>query len=92
MITSQAQSTYNFTNCTRCGKKRVFLKTWKEELETYSGVSVLTHTETICPDKDCQKIVEKELEAKRVKNETMKAEREERVMKQRAQISSKKAK
>jgi len=61
-------------------------------LETYSGVSVLTHTETICPDKDCQKIVEKELEAKRVKNETMKAEREERVMKQRAQISSKKAK
>ena len=61
-------------------------------METYSGVSVLTHTETICPDKDCQKIVEKELEAKRVKNETMKAEREERVMKQRAQISSKKAK
>ena len=39
--------------CIRCGKPRLVVKTWKENL----GYSVVTATETACPDNDCQKIV-----------------------------------
>lgn len=49
----------NLTNlCPRCNKPRVNGKTWKEEVATFSGISVVTHTQTICSDANCQKIVE----------------------------------
>lgn len=51
------------TPCIRCGKMRVVIKTWEEN----TGVAILTHTETACPDKDCQKIVDVELQAKKDK-------------------------
>lgn len=41
--------------CTRCGKERIVVKTWREKI----GYSVVTTTETACPDKECQKIVYK---------------------------------
>jgi len=41
--------------CPRCGKERIFVKTWKEKI----GYSTITTTETACPDKECQKIVVK---------------------------------
>lgn len=40
--------------CVRCGKERVVAKTWKERV----GNSVLVHTQTVCQDKACQKIVD----------------------------------
>lgn len=43
------------TVCIRCGKVRIFKKKWKEVLE--KGPSII-HTETVCPDAECQKIVE----------------------------------
>ena len=45
--------------CIRCGKERVFQKTWKVKTEN----SVLTYTRSICSDAACQKIVDKELTA-----------------------------
>lgn len=42
--------------CTRCGKERIFVRTWKEKI--YG--STITTTENACPDPECQKIVEKE--------------------------------
>lgn len=47
--------------CIRCGKKRIVSKTWTEKV---SG-SLTTYTLTVCPDPECQKIVEKELKKKR---------------------------
>jgi len=41
--------------CTRCGKQRIFVRTWKQKI----GYSVITTTETACPDKECQKMVDK---------------------------------
>lgn len=41
--------------CIKCGKPRVDGKTWEEK----AGTSVVTYTLTICPDADCQKIVDK---------------------------------
>lgn len=51
--------------CIRCGKKRVTSKVWTEMV----GRSLVTHTQTICPDPACQKIVEEELAARREKRE-----------------------
>ena len=49
--------TTNFSVCTRCGKQRVFVRTYKETV----GTSQVIHTETACPDKKCQQIVEGKL-------------------------------
>lgn len=43
--------------CIRCGKQRVFEKTWKE----YIGTSLLTYTRSVCADALCQEIVDKQL-------------------------------
>ncbi len=42
--------------CSRCGKERVVTRIWKEKVFG----SYITTTESACPDKDCQKIVNKE--------------------------------
>ena len=44
--------------CIRCGKQRIDLTTFKEVI----GTSVVIHTQTVCPDSDCQKKVEVLLE------------------------------
>ncbi|MBI2036100.1 hypothetical protein HYT17_00470 [Candidatus Microgenomates bacterium] len=53
------------SSCIRCGKERVVAKKWKE----YVGTSLLTHTQTICPDVACQKLVDKELASLKEKRE-----------------------
>ncbi len=40
--------------CVRCGKQRINGKTWKGK----AGMSVITYTQTVCPDRECQKVVE----------------------------------
>lgn len=49
--------TQNFSICTRCGKQRVFVRTYKEVV----GTSSVVYTETACPDKECQEVVEGKL-------------------------------
>lgn len=72
--------------CTRCGKERIVAKTWKEKIETYSGISVVVHTETICPDKACQALVDKELEVQRKKREKIKTDREQRTQTEKVKL------
>ena len=50
--------------CIRCGKTRIFKRKWREVLERGAAI---THIETVCPDKECQKIVDAEFEEKRQK-------------------------
>lgn len=57
--------------CIRCGKKRIVVKTWSEKVNN----SILTYTETSCPDKNCQKIVESDNNAKREKRLEMENKR-----------------
>jgi len=73
--------------CTRCQKPRIISKTWTETIETYSGKSVITHTETICPDPECQLVVDKQLTASRERNAQAKEDREKR-MAQRMQANA----
>lgn len=42
--------------CVRCGKERIVLKTWNEKM----GESIIINTKTICPDPDCQRLVNKD--------------------------------
>lgn len=56
------------TSCIRCGKTRIIKRVWKEKLE-YG--SIITHTETVCPDRDCQKLVDERFEQARAKREQL---------------------
>ena len=51
--------------CVQCGKERIDGKSWKEK----NGSSVIEHTSTICPDSDCQKLVENAIEDRKMKAE-----------------------
>lgn len=66
--------------CTRCGMDRVISKTYKEWIQTYSGKSLLTHTDTICPNKECQKVVESDLAAARARTAETKRIKEEKAL------------
>lgn len=51
--------------CIRCGKVRVFSKKWKEKVDGKGPM--LFHIESVCPDPECQKIVDKKFEEMREK-------------------------
>jgi hypothetical protein len=57
--------------CTRCGKPRVEVKTWKECIKG----SIIIHTSTACPDADCQKIVAGKFAIQKQKREAQEKER-----------------
>ncbi|MBI5127309.1 hypothetical protein HZA76_02530 [Candidatus Roizmanbacteria bacterium] len=59
--------------CSRCGKERVFVKTWKEKI----GYSTITTTETACPDPECQKIVEKANKTQKAKYDASQLRRQQ---------------
>jgi regulator of protease activity HflC (stomatin/prohibitin superfamily) len=69
-----------FSNpCIRCGKERKLAKKWKEKTVTFSGTTiVVTRTLNVCPDKECQAIVDKELNAQKAKRDKIKKDREDR--------------
>jgi hypothetical protein len=58
------------TQCIRCGKTRIAGKTWTEQ--TPGGV--VTYTMTVCPDDECQKIVEHQLQEKKERIEKIQEE------------------
>ena len=55
------------TMCIRCGKERVFVKTWNDTI----GTIKTTYSTSVCPDKDCQKIVDRENEEKEAKKQRL---------------------
>ncbi|RJR23770.1 hypothetical protein C4578_03685 [Candidatus Microgenomates bacterium] len=62
--------------CIRCGKPRIVSRTWREQ----SGNATLTCTEYVCPDPECQKIVDKQLAKKVADKEANEKAREERAL------------
>lgn len=53
--------------CVRCGKQRVDSKSWVGKV----GVSNITYTMTVCPDSECQKIVEQGIAERKAKNASL---------------------
>lgn len=68
----------NSTPCIRCGKERIVSKTWKEEITNFFGSSFVTHTETVCPDEECQKVVDEKFRQEREKKEAIQLEKQKR--------------
>lgn len=50
--------------CIECGKERIDSKTWKGK----AGASVVTFIQTICPDPECQKKVDKAIADRKEKS------------------------
>ncbi len=68
------QKDQGFSVCIQCGKTRILLKRWKDRGEFDKG-TVIAHEETVCPDKECQKIVDdkfQEMRDRRTKTEERK--------------------
>ncbi len=64
--------------CVRCGTQRIILKTWEEHVNTHFGNSIVVHAETICPNKECQKLVDKEIAVQKDKRDKIKKDKEQR--------------
>lgn len=62
--------------CTRCGKQRVVASSHEEVI----AKSTVVYTETVCPDPECQKMVEAELRNEEIKREMMRNDQEKRVL------------
>lgn len=78
-ITVGKQNTMTISNpCIRCGKERIVSKTWKEEIQNFSGTSFITHTETVCPDKECQKILDEKFKQEKERKEALLVEKQKR--------------
>lgn len=61
------------TVCINCGRLRIFSRTWKEKVEGKG--SVVTHTESVCPDAECQKVVDARFAEIREKKEASEEKR-----------------
>lgn len=63
------------TECIRCGKLRILAKKWKERIENKGNeVTIETY---VCPDPECQKIVDakfEEMRKKRIDSENRKTQ------------------
>ncbi len=59
--------------CVRCGHERIDGKTWKGKV----GASPVTSTQTVCPDKECQKIVDQGIADRKAKNAAILKAKEE---------------
>lgn len=49
--------------CIKCGKPRIDGKTWEVKI----GATSVVNTQTICPDADCQKLVDAEIAERKAK-------------------------
>lgn len=65
--------------CVICGRERVVSKTWTETIMMSYGESVITYTESVCPDSKCQKIFEERLKLQKEKTKAFQLAKEERI-------------
>lgn len=63
--------------CTNCGKNRVASKTWSETIELYGRKQKVTYSDFVCPDPECQKIVEKQLSDQKEKRAQVERNKEQ---------------
>lgn len=61
--------------CIRCGMERIVFKKWTEIIELYGRESIVIHTNFVCPNPNCQKIVERQLSEQKEKREFIENQR-----------------
>jgi len=66
--------------CTRCGQERILLKQWVEETTTFNNKIVkVTRALNVCPDPECQKLIDKDNAVLKQKRDKIKFDREEKL-------------
>ncbi len=70
--------------CFRCGTERIISKRWEEPMYDYPDSPKVVHIEKICPNPDCQKLVDAELKAQQDKKDNLRKKSEERALARRA--------
>ncbi len=71
--------------CVRCGKERIDGKTWEGKV----GVSVVTYTMTVCPDRECQKKVDQGIAERKAKTASLlKAKEEAKLAREKLLVAS----
>lgn len=70
----------SYNICIRCGKERKVVRTWEEKIEG----STIINTESVCPDPECQKLVEADNKKSRERHAAMKLKSEQRAQNRRA--------
>ena len=70
--------------CERCGSKRTVSKTWIEKYATISGTSSVEVSKTICSNKECQALFEKNRaeELERINERKIKKEEQDQIRKE----------
>ena len=76
--------------CTRCGNERIISKSWEETVKTFYGTTMVVHTLTVCPNRECQKIVEEQLATQRIKQEIIRRDKEAKIADRRKRATVKK--
>ena len=76
-------NTDNTSVCVRCGKQRIVLSVKEETI----GNSVISTTETICPDPDCQKKVDGILAVEKQKRHQSFMQKQERMSSKKPKVS-----
>ena len=83
----QKKAPINSNPCFRCGKERILLREYKENV----GGSLIITREMICPDKECQKIVNQNNKKQNEKNALMRRRSEQRALGRKAASNARKA-
>ena len=64
--------------CIRCGKERIIFKRTEEQMYDYPGATKVVHIEKVCPDPECQKLLDAEIKEQQNKRDTLRKKSEER--------------
>ena len=78
------------TLCILCGKMRVFSKQWKEQVNGKG--SIVTHTESVCADSECQKKVDAKFSEMRERKVASEERRKSNLVARQAKSAENKAK
>lgn len=77
----------SFSNpCIKCGRERVIVRTWTEKVYD----SVITNTETRCPNPDCQKEVDRDNKKQKDRHEALRLKSEQRARDRKVTLHDKK--
>jgi hypothetical protein len=74
--------------CFRCGKQRIISRSWSETITTFSGMQQkVTFTDAICPDADCQSLLDLELDKQKEKRDKITQDRQQRMLDQKTRVT-----
>ncbi len=76
----------DFTVCIICGNLRIFSRQWKERVDGRG--TVVTHTESICPNPECQKKVDAKFSEIRERREASELKRKGIVLAKRTKLQA----